>query len=42
MILSRNVEQDQMMCQYKNNNSGFLTFGVISFDLFEIDFSSAL
>ena len=30
MILGRNVEQDQMMCPFKNDNSAFLTFGVIS------------
>ena len=29
MILGRNVEQNQMTCR-KNDNSGFLTFGVIS------------
>ena len=30
MILGRNVEQNQMACRYKNDNSSFLTFGVIS------------
>ena len=30
MILSRNIEQDQMMCRIQNDNSAFLTFGVIS------------
>ena len=29
MILSRNVQQNKTMC-HKNDNSGFLTFGVIS------------
>ena len=31
MILGRNVEQDETHVAYKNDNSGFLTFGVISF-----------
>ena len=30
MILGRNVEQDQTIVAYKNDNSAFLTFGVIS------------
>ena len=30
MILGRNVEQDQHSVAYTNDNSGFLTFGVIS------------
>ena len=30
MILGRNVEQDQKHVAYKNDNSAFLTFGVIS------------
>ena len=31
MILGRNVEQDQMTYCVQNDNSAFLTFGVISF-----------
>ena len=42
MIRGRNVEQDKLSVMYKNDNSGFLTFGVISLFLFEIDFVSAL
>ena len=30
MILGRNVEQDQMTCHLQNDNSAFLTFGIIS------------
>ena len=30
MVLGRNVEQEQMTCRIQNENSGFLTFGVIS------------
>ena len=30
MILGRNVEQDQTKCHVQNDNSAFLTFGVIS------------
>ena len=30
MILGRNVEQDQRTCSVQNDNSAFLTFGVIS------------
>ena len=30
MILGRNVEQDQATCHVQNDNSAFLTFGVIS------------
>ena len=30
MILGRNVKQDQRHVKYKNDNSVFLTFGVIS------------
>ena len=30
MILGRNVEQNKTMCVYKNDNSAFLTFRVIS------------
>ena len=30
MILGRNIEQDQTMCCIQNDNSAFLTFGVIS------------
>ena len=30
MILDRNVEQDQKTCHVQNDNSAFLTFGVIS------------
>ena len=30
MIPGRNVEQDQMTCHIENDNSGFLTFGVVS------------
>ena len=30
MILGRNVEQDQRCVAYKNDNSAFLSFGVIS------------
>ena len=29
MILGRNVEQGKMTCWYKNDNSGFLSFGLI-------------
>ena len=29
-ILGRNVEQDQTTCHIKNDNSAFLSFGVIS------------
>ena len=31
MVLGRNVEQDEMTCHIQECNSGFLTFGVISF-----------
>ena len=31
MILVRNVEQDQMTYRVQNDNSAFLTFGIISF-----------
>ena len=30
VILGRNVEQDQITCHVQNDNSAFLTFGVIS------------
>ena len=30
MILGKNIEKDQMTCHVKNDNSSFLTFGVIS------------
>ena len=30
MIFGRNVEQDQTTCCIQNDNSAFLTFGVIS------------
>ena len=30
MILGRNVEQDQTICHKQNDNSAFLTFGIIS------------
>ena len=30
MILGRNVQQDQTTCHVQNDNSTFLTFGVIS------------
>ena len=41
MVLGRNVEQERVAC--KNDNNGFLTFGVLSFCfVFEIDFMSAL
>ena len=43
MVLSRNVEQDEMTFLYKNENSGFLTFGGISLCFVsEIDFMSTL
>ena len=34
MILGRDVEQDQTTCHVQNDNSAFLTFGVISLFLF--------
>ena len=38
MILGRNVEQDKTNVAYKNDNSGYLTSGVISlYFVFEID-----
>ena len=40
MIIGRNAEQDQKKCGYKNDNSAFLTFGVIS--LCYIDSDNAL
>ena len=37
MILGRNVEQDRRRVGYKNDNSAFLTFGVISLCIFNCD-----
>ena len=31
MTLGRNIEQDQTTCRIQNDNSAFLSFGVISF-----------
>ena len=46
MIHVRNVEQDQMTYRVQNDNSAFLTFGIISFSYvwqwFSIDFMSPL
>ena len=42
MILGRNVERTSRRVADKNDNFGFLTFGVISLCLFEIDFMSTL